>query len=145
MTTDPMENVIRAGGRIVCPRCRATSKRTGLRCSAPAERGKAVCRFHGARSTGPKTAEGRARVVAAHWKHGRRSKEYVAARKRSCATLALAAKVIGLLNRLEREQRETVTTLELLAAGLTLADIASITGSDTVDVASGDRAYPTKG
>ena len=35
------------------PRCRATSKRTRERCGAPAERGKAVCRFHGARGGGP--------------------------------------------------------------------------------------------
>ena len=30
------------------------SKRTRMRCGAPAERGKAVCRFHGARGGGPK-------------------------------------------------------------------------------------------
>jgi len=31
------------------PRCAATSKRSGLPCKAPAVRGWAVCRFHGAR------------------------------------------------------------------------------------------------
>ncbi len=36
------------------PRCRATSKRTGERCKAPAVRGWTVCRFHGARGGGPK-------------------------------------------------------------------------------------------
>ena len=36
------------------PKCTATSKRTRVRCGAPAERGKAVCRFHGARGGGPK-------------------------------------------------------------------------------------------
>lgn len=35
------------------PRCRATSKRTSRRCGSPAERGKTVCRFHGARGGGP--------------------------------------------------------------------------------------------
>ena len=35
------------------PRCRATSKRTGRPCGSPAERGKSVCRFHGARGGGP--------------------------------------------------------------------------------------------
>ena len=35
------------------PRCHATSKRTGVRCKAPAVRGWAVCRFHGARGGGP--------------------------------------------------------------------------------------------
>lgn len=33
--------------------CRATSKRTGCQCRAPAESGKAVCRFHGARAGAP--------------------------------------------------------------------------------------------
>jgi hypothetical protein len=36
------------------PRCSATSKRTGCPCRAPAERGKRVCRFHGARAGAPK-------------------------------------------------------------------------------------------
>jgi hypothetical protein len=35
------------------PRCHATSKRSGLRCKAPAVRGHRVCRFHGARGGGP--------------------------------------------------------------------------------------------
>ena len=34
-------------------RCNATSKRTQRACQAPAERGKSVCRFHGARSRTP--------------------------------------------------------------------------------------------
>ncbi len=38
------------------PRCRATSKRTGRRCKAPAVRCWTVCRFHGARGGGPKGA-----------------------------------------------------------------------------------------
>jgi hypothetical protein len=36
------------------PRCSATSKRTRERCKAPAVRGWAVCRFHGARGGAPK-------------------------------------------------------------------------------------------
>jgi hypothetical protein len=36
------------------PRCSATSKRTRKPCQAPAVRGFAVCRFHGARSGAPK-------------------------------------------------------------------------------------------
>lgn len=35
------------------------------------------CRFHGGLSTGPKTAEGKARCIAATTKHGRRSKESI--------------------------------------------------------------------
>jgi len=63
-----------AGGKIICPRCQAMSKRTGEQCGAPAERGKGVCRFHGARSTGAKTEAGRQRIVAALTKHGRESR-----------------------------------------------------------------------
>jgi hypothetical protein len=36
------------------PRCCATSKRTRVRCKAPAVRGWKVCRFHGARGGAPK-------------------------------------------------------------------------------------------
>ena len=58
-----------AGGRIRCLRCRAKSKRTGNQCAAPAMVGKFVCKTHGGRSTGPKTAEGRARCAAAKTIH----------------------------------------------------------------------------
>jgi hypothetical protein len=40
-------------------RCRATSKRSKQRCKAPAVRGKRVCRFHGGKSTGPRTEAGK--------------------------------------------------------------------------------------
>jgi hypothetical protein len=33
--------------------------------------------MHGGKSTGAKTAEGKARSIAAHTKHGRRSREHV--------------------------------------------------------------------
>lgn len=49
------------GRNIACLRCQATSKRTNMQCAAPAMSGKLVCRFHGGRSTGPRTPEGRAR------------------------------------------------------------------------------------
>jgi uncharacterized protein YjcR len=35
-------------------RCHARSKRSGLRCQAPAVRGSSVCRMHGAASGAPK-------------------------------------------------------------------------------------------
>ncbi len=46
-------------GRIKAPRCQAKSKRTKVQCGLAAARGKRVCRFHGAKSTGPRTIEGK--------------------------------------------------------------------------------------
>ena len=60
-----------AGGRIWCLRCSARSKRTKLRCGAPAMKGKKVCATHGGKSTGPKTEQGKANSAKANLKHGR--------------------------------------------------------------------------
>jgi len=51
--------------------------RSGESCRKPPLKGKRRCRLHGGLSTGPKTKEGRARIAATHWKHGRRSKQFV--------------------------------------------------------------------
>ena len=49
-----------------CDRARCGAKtRAGGTCKAPAMWGKKRCRMHGGLSTGPKTAEGRARSLAA--------------------------------------------------------------------------------
>ena len=39
------------------------------------------CHLHGGASTGPRTEEGRARIAAAHFKHGGRSKAFVEAQR----------------------------------------------------------------
>ena len=51
------------------PRCCATSKRTKERCKAPAVRGWAVCKFHGARGGAP---EGKRNGM---YRHGQFTKE----------------------------------------------------------------------
>jgi len=56
-------------------RCRARSKRTKLRCRAPALTGWQVCRFHGARGGAPC---GKANGA---FRHGRRTKAVVEARQ----------------------------------------------------------------
>ena len=61
--------------------------RKGTACQKPPIKGKRRCRLHGGLSTGPKTAEGKARIAAAHWKHGRRSKKFVEARAKIWAEL----------------------------------------------------------
>ena len=61
--------------------------RLGTECQKPPLAGKTRCRLHGGLSTGPKTTEGKARIVAAHWKHGRRSRAFTEARKQIWADL----------------------------------------------------------
>ena len=48
-------------GRISAPRCQALSKRSKLQCKKAALTGKQVCMFHGGKSTGPVTKDGRKR------------------------------------------------------------------------------------
>jgi hypothetical protein len=65
-------SLLTAGGKIQCLRCTAKSSRTGLQCGRPALKSSKTqkCQYHGGRSTGPKTAEGKARIAAAHTVHG---------------------------------------------------------------------------
>jgi hypothetical protein len=77
-----------AGGKITCARCAAKSKRTGNQCGKPALKGKAVCQFHGGRSTGPKSEAGKARQRAAVLKNGHYTKEAIEDRARSVRMLA---------------------------------------------------------
>jgi hypothetical protein len=51
-------------------RCDARTRSGGL-CAKYPMKGKRRCRLHGGLSTGPRTAEGRARIAAAQFKHGR--------------------------------------------------------------------------
>ena len=76
------------GGRVICQRCQAKSKRTKLQCAAPALIGKRVCKTHGGRSTGPKSEAGRQRCAEAKTIHGRETRE--ARTERSLASARLA-------------------------------------------------------
>ena len=58
-------------------RCGAKT-RAGTPCQNPAIKDRNRCKLHGGKSTGPRTPEGKARVVAANTKHGRRSRAHVA-------------------------------------------------------------------
>ena len=89
------------GGRVICQRCQAKSKRTKLQCSAPALKGKRVCKTHGGRSTGPKTEAGRQRCAEAKTIHGRETREVRTERSLASARLAVLEAVgfsIGLLS-----------------------------------------------
>jgi hypothetical protein len=61
-------------------RCLAKTRR-GSSCQKAAIAGKGRCRLHGGASTGPRTVEGRARIAAANFKHGNRTKERLAENK----------------------------------------------------------------
>ena len=69
-------------------KCLAQTRR-GTGCQKPPMKGKKRCRLHGGASTGPRTAEGRARIAAAHYKHGRRSKRFVEQHKKIWAELGI--------------------------------------------------------
>ena len=93
--------LITAGGRIVCVRCTARSKRTGLQCGAPAEKASAKmqrCRFHGARSTGPKTEEGIQRIREANLTHGNETIQAREVRAKSLVNLAHLQDVMSVLD-----------------------------------------------
>ena len=66
--------------------CLAKTRSGGLCLKHPIV-GRVRCRLHGGLSTGPRTPEGKAACVAAHWKHGKRSKAFVEARKQIWAEL----------------------------------------------------------
>ena len=88
------------GGRVICQRCQARSKRTKLQCAAPALKGKRVCKTHGGRSTGPKTEAGRQRCAEAKTIHGRETREARTERSLASARLAVLEAVgfsIGLI------------------------------------------------
>jgi len=65
-------------------RCLAKT-RGGSPCQKAAIAGKGRCRLHGGASTGPRTEEGRARIAAANFKHGNRTKERLAENRERAA------------------------------------------------------------
>lgn len=82
--------LVLAGGHIICLRCTAMSKNTRQQCRKPALKvsKSQKCGFHGGKSTGPKTPEGRARIGQAHRVHGRETNQV--RQERSHAALRVA-------------------------------------------------------
>ena len=77
-------------GRILAQRCQALSKRSKLQCKKAALTGKKVCMFHGGKSTGPLTKDGRKRCAIAKTVHGyetRTAREYRANKFRELKVL----------------------------------------------------------
>ena len=86
-----------ADGRIRCNRCQAQSKRTKQQCQAPAMRGKTKCRFHGGKSTGPKTLAGRMSIAASKTIHGRETRAIREERSATLLQIALLEDLMYLL------------------------------------------------
>ena len=87
-----------ANGKITCARCQAMSKRTRQQCSAPASRGKKVCRFHGGASTGAKTEAGRQRIAQAKTQHGDETRQARAERSTMSAKILAMEDILFLIN-----------------------------------------------
>jgi hypothetical protein len=81
------------GGRVTCKRCQARSKRSGLQCCAPAIVDKNVCRFHGGKSTGPRTQAGIDKCSQSRWVHGNETSSIRMERSLASARLALLESV----------------------------------------------------
>ena len=65
-------------------RCGAKTRR-GTACLRPANKINGRCRLHGGASTGPRTADGRARISAANLRHGKFTKDKIEKRRASAA------------------------------------------------------------
>ena len=61
-------------GQYSCNQCTAKSKRSGVRCLAPAVKGKSVCRMHGGKSTGPRTEKGLLQSGRSRLTHGTKTR-----------------------------------------------------------------------
>jgi hypothetical protein len=81
-----------SGDFLAAPRCGART-RSAESCRQPAMRN-GRCRFHGGKSTGPRTTEGCERIARAQFRHGGRTAEMIALR---AATAASARRILALV------------------------------------------------
>src|SRR5208337_814780 len=101
----PLRNGNPRGNPHLAPRCGAKARRTGCACRAPAM-ANGRCRSHGGKSTGPRTAEGRARVARANTTHGKYAQAGLGAKHRVHARHCMAiARRIRLVEALTRHLR----------------------------------------
>ena len=80
-------------------RCLAKTRR-GTKCQSAAYKRNGRCRLHGGLSTGARTPEGLQRISAANLKHGRQTKDKLAAQRHATK---VGRRVRGELKRLERQ------------------------------------------
>ena len=87
---NPAKYLVTAGGRIRCVRCTAMSKNTREQCRKPALKISRTrkCGHHGGKGSGPKTAEGKARIGKANLVHGGETNQRKLERSQSSLRLA---------------------------------------------------------
>lgn len=125
----PASRLVTAGGRINCRRCTARSKRTNRQCRRPALSASrtAKCQFHGGRSTGPKTSEGRKAIAQAHLRDGTETRAVRAIRAAHGAALRQIediARLIGMVRgpRMRGRKPRGYTPITSLDAALRYRD-----------------------
>ena len=91
MERDDANPMHRLAAARAATRCTAKAKRTGFPCGAPAVRGWAVCRMHGAGGGHP---PGKAHP---RWKHGMRSREWTEQRREICDLVREARELDALI------------------------------------------------
>ena len=135
-------NLFTAGGKIRCQRCTAQSSRTGEQCGRPALKSSRTqkCQYHGGRGSGPKTAEGKARIAAAHTVHSQETKEARAERSAASARLSRledAMYVLGMTS-VGRSRGRKATGY---VPARTIEDVRQMVVDDLLhsDAASGDQ------
>ena len=79
-------------------RCLAKTRR-GTKCQSAAYKHNGRCRLHGGLSTGARTQEGLQRISEANLKHGRQTKDKLAAQRHAAK---VGRRVMGELKQLER-------------------------------------------
>ena len=116
-----------SGDFAAAPRCGART-RAGGACRQPAM-ANGRCRLHGGKSTGPRTAAGRAASARAHLRHGGDTRELVALRSAAAASSArlawLAAAGRASVAGHGVRARESIVVAGGLAGGGTPADLAT--------------------
>ena len=80
-------------------RCLAKTRR-GTACQRAAYKHNGRCALHGGRSTGPRTQRGLQRISEANLKHGRQTKDKLAAQKHAAD---VGSRVLGELKRIEQQ------------------------------------------
>lgn len=140
----PMENpekfLLTAAGRITCLRCTAMSKNTREQCRKPALKTSRTqkCQFHGGRGSGPKSADGRARIGAVHRVHGRETNQKRLERAQGALRMALIEDVMHVLR-----MTEATRTAGRKPCGYrpirTLEEVRAWVAEDALDLVEGNK------